>query len=317
MRFPQAFDSVAFLLIAVATTATGSGQEPKEQAGPLPLPPGVKVIREIDYMGHGLAHQRLDLYLPEKTSGLLPLVVWIHGGGWDSNSKDNCRPALPLPTRGYALASVNYRLTDSGPFPIQIADCRAAVRWLRAHAGRYQINPERIGAWGPSAGGHLVALLGTAADEKKWDTLGGDTGISTRLQAVCDYYGPTDFLAAIKAGITDSSDAKLLGGPPGERLDVAKQASPVNYVSRDDPPFLIVQGDQDRIVPLEQSRLLHDKLKQAGVEATLVVVRNGKHGNWGPDVQPTPDQIRETVISFFDKHLKNGQPKSSGASAGN
>ena len=162
--------------------------------------------------------QKLDLYLPEPAAGLVPLVVWVHGGGWQSNSKSNCLPALLLPARGYALASINYRLTDAGPFPIQIEDCRAAVRWLRANAAKYRVDPDKIGAWGPSAGGHLVALLGTAADEKEWDTVGQYVGVSTRLQAVCDYYGPTDFLAAIEAGVTDATDAKLLGGPPRKSL---------------------------------------------------------------------------------------------------
>ncbi len=279
-------------LIALTVASTGSGQPPdaraKQSQDAPQVPAGVKVIRDLDYVGNGLERQKLDLYLPEQFRGSLPLVVWVHGGGWESNSKSTCRPAMSLPTRGYAMASINYRLTDSGPFPVQIEDCRAAVRWLRANAAEYRIDPDRIGAWGPSAGGHLVALLGTSADQKDWDRVGGNTSVSASVQAVCDFYGPTDFLAAIKAGITDRSDAKLLGGPPAERLDVAKQAGAVTYVSRDDPPFLIVQGDQDRIVPLEQSRILYDKLKQAGVDATLLIVKNGKHGNWGRDVEPQP-----------------------------
>ena len=295
--------------MAVALAATGLGQEPdvkpKGNAGPPHVPPGVRVVRDLDYVGNGLERQKLDLYLPEPAAGLVPLVVWVHGGGWQANSKSNCLPALLLPARGYALASINYRLTDAGPFPIQIEDCRAAVRWLRANAAKYRVDPDKIGAWGPSAGGHLVALLGTAADEKQWDNVGQYVGVSTRLQAVCDYYGPTDFLAAIEAGVTDATDAKLLGGPPNEKRDVAKKASPVTYVSRDDPPFLIVHGDLDRTVPLEQSQILFDKLKLAGVDATLLVVKNGKHGNWGSDVEPDQQQIRDAVFSFFDKHLKS------------
>jgi acetyl esterase/lipase len=321
MKTRQALHSIAGLAIAATLATTSLGQEPKAKAkgkaGPPQVPPDVKVMRDLDYVGNGLQRQRLDLYLPEQASGLLPLVVWVHGGGWQANSKDNCVPALPLPARGYALASINYRLTDAGPFPLQIEDCRAAVRWLRANASKYHLDPDHIGVWGPSAGGHLAALLGTAADEKQWDNVGGNTSVSTRVQAVCDYYGPTDFLAAIRAGITDGSDAKLLGGDPKQKLDVARAASPVAYVSKDDPPFLIVQGDKDPTVPLEQSQILYGKLKEAGVEATLLVVKNGKHGGWGPEVEPSPQQIRETVIAFFDKHLKNGKGKPPGEGGSN
>ena len=308
MRHGQAFRLIVAFALIVASPGSGLGQPPNPTAGAgaPALPPGVKVVRDLDYVGAGLDQQKLDLYLPESTRELLPLVVWVHGGGWESNSKNNCLPALELPTRGYALASINYRLTDSGPFPTQIEDCRAAVRWLRVHAAEYQVNPDRVGAWGPSAGGHLVALLGTAADQTHWDKVGRHAAISTRLQAVCDYYGPTDFLAAIRAGITDRADARLLGGPPAQKLDVARAASPVTYVSRDDCPFLIVHGDQDPTVPLEQSQILFERLKQARLDATILVVKHGKHGNWGPDVEPSAHQIRESVFSFFDQHRKGG-----------
>jgi len=313
MSIATASKTNAFFAIAAIAAASGPAWQPQRelnaQASPPPVPAGVRAVRGLDYGGNGLESQTLDLYLPERAQGLLPLVVWIHGGGWQSNSKSNCRPALAIPARGYALASINYRLTDAGPFPIQIEDCRAAIRWLRSHASRYGIDPDRIGAWGPSAGGHLAALLGTAGDAKRWDRAGGNTRVSARIQAVCDYYGPTDFLAAIKAGATDQSDAKLLGGPPAEKRDVAREASPVTYVSRDDPPFLIVHGDQDRTVPLEQSKILYERLKECGVEATLLVVKNGKHGNWGTDVQPSPDRILDIVVAFFDKHLKAGVSK--------
>jgi acetyl esterase/lipase len=277
------------------------------------VPEGVKAEKEIDYVGNGLKRQMLDLYIPEKSSAPLPLVVWIHGGAWQQGSKDNC-PAIGLTVRGYAVASVNYRLTDAGPFPAQIEDCRAAIRWLRANASKYNIDANHIGVWGASAGGHLVALLGTSADESGWDSVGGNSNISARVQAVCDYFGPAEFLSHADApGVSRPGSAiyKLMGGPPRDKTDVAKKASPLTFISKDDPPFLIVHGDKDATVPLLQSELLKERLKDAGVDVTLLVVKNGAHGVFREDCDPSPEKIRETVFSFFDANLKPGKAKES------
>jgi acetyl esterase/lipase len=203
------------------------------------------------------------------------------------------------------VASINYRLTDTAAFPAQIEDCRAAVRWLRAHAKMYRIDPAHIGVCGASAGGHLVALLGTAGDEKGWDGVGGHADQSARVQAVCDYFGPADFTSAGYAlAKADSALGKLLGGSIADRKGLARQASPVVYATKDDPPFLIIHGDQDRLVPLRQSEILHDSLKRAGVDATFLTVKNGVHGPFDSRCEPSPDQIREIVVGFFDRHLK-------------
>jgi acetyl esterase/lipase len=319
MRPGRFLCSTGVLVIIVALGAGSLGQEPKAKAkakakaGPTPAPPGVMAQRDIDYVGKGLEAQRLDLYLPQDAKGPLPLVVWIHGGGWQGGAKNPC-PAVFLSTRGFAVASVEYRLAAQGPFPIMIEDCRAAVRWLRANASKYNVDPDRIGVWGGSAGGHLVALLGTAAEQTDWDDVGGNPGISARVQAVCDYFGPADIRAFASAPHSESAETamtKLLGGPPGEMAELAKKASPVTYVSKDDPPFFIVHGDADATVPLQQSQILFDKLKDAGVDATMLVVKNGKHGAWGPDADPKTAEILERVFSFFEKQLKNGKPKAS------
>jgi acetyl esterase/lipase len=248
---------------------------------------------------------RLDLYRPETAGGSLPLVVWIHGGGWARGDKANPM-ALPLSGRGYVVASVNYRLSGVAKFPAQVEDCRAAVRWLRANASAYSIDPRRVGVWGASAGGHLVALLGTAGDETRWDTVGGSPGQSARVQAVCDYYGPANFAVEHMPGGgkgPESPVGLLLGGPVDERKEEARQASPTTYVSRDDPPFLIFHGDKDPRVPIEQSEMLHAALKDAGVDTTFVRVKDGGHG-FRPGCDPSPEQIRAQVAAFFDKHLK-------------
>lgn len=297
-------------LCAMAGPAAGQERkEPKKQAQ-VRVPEGVKAERDLDYAGSGNRQQMLDLYLPEDATGPLPLVVWIHGGGWRSGSKANC-PALPLTKRGYAVASLNYRLTDEAHFPAQIEDCRAAIRWLKANAKKYQIDPDRIGVWGASAGGHLVALLGTSADVKGWDGVGGHTDQSASVKAVCDYFGPVDFLHNYnpdRATKADSPVGRLLGGPLKDKQDAARKASPLTYIARDNPPFLIVHGDQDPLVPLKQSELLLAALNKAGVPATLVKVKNGKHGAFGPDCEPSPDVIRDTVFGFFDKYLRSPSP---------
>jgi acetyl esterase/lipase len=281
-------------------------QAQQSKPAPKQVPDGVKAQRDIDYTGAGKKSQMLDLYVPERASALLPVVIWIHGGSWRSGSKEGC-PALPLTTRGYAVASINYRLTDEAVFPAQIEDCRAAIRWLRSNASKYHIDPSKIGVWGASAGGHLAALLGTAADAKGWDGVGNFSDQSTLVQAVCDYFGPVDFLHKFnpdRASGPNSPVARLLGGPLKDKQEDARTASPLTYVSKGDSPFLIVHGDMDALVPLDQSRLLLDALKKNGVSAQLIVVTNGKHGPFGAECDPNPDQIRASVFGFFDRNLK-------------
>ena len=278
------------------------------------VPKGVVPDYDLAYVTDGHERQKLDLYLPEghdETAEPLPLVIWVHGGGWRSGSKRVCTPVRAgFVGRGFAVASVGYRLTDAAPFPAQIEDCRAAVRYLRAHADEYNLNANQIGAWGGSAGGHLVALLGTAADEKGFD-VGENLDQSARVQAVCDYYGPSDF-AAFVAGPGQQNRGKsptstlgmLFGGPFTEKQELAKKASPIEYVSKDDPPFYILHGDADKTVPLDQSERLHAALKKAGVETTLKVFPGAGHAD-GPFHS---GETRGSVAEFFAEHLKAEAP---------
>jgi acetyl esterase/lipase len=272
----------------------------------IPIPAGVKVERDLEFARVGEVPLLLDLYRDETSSEPLPLVVWIHGGGWVGGDKANNAMGVPLAGQGYVVASINYRLSKAAPFPAQIEDCRAAIRWLRAHAARYGIDPKRVGVWGSSAGGHLVALLGTAGDATRWDTVGGDADQSARVQAVCDFYGPANLDVAKMPGKgrgPESPVGRLLGGPVDERKELARQASPVTHVSADDPPFLIFHGEQDETVPIEQSEMLAEALLKAGVEVRFVRVKNAGHG-FRPDSEPSGAQIRAMVAEFFDKHLK-------------
>lgn len=247
---------------------------------------------------------KLDLYLPPNASRP-PLVVWVHGGGWRAGSKDNM-PGGFLLARGYAVASISYRLSNVAQFPAQIEDCKAAIRWLRAHATQYGYDASRIGVWGASAGGHLVALLGTSGGVKDLETQHGHMDQSSRVQAVVDYYGPTDFTqmskfpSKIDHDAPNSPEALLIGGPVQQNKDKAARANPITYVTKDDPPFLIVHGDQDPLVPLNQSELLEAALKKAGVPVQLVVIKGGGHG--GPQFQD--QERRDLITGFFDRHLK-------------
>jgi len=286
------------------------------------LPADTKTERDIVYARLGDRKLLLDLYLPPRGSGLLPVIVWVHGGGWRSGSKGSGGRALPMLDKGYALVDVGYRLSGEAIFPAQVQDCKAAVRWVRANAAKYGLDPDRIGAWGSSAGGHLVAFLGTAGDVRDYDTE-ANREYSSRVQAVCDWFGPTDFLQmdeySLKASrlihdAPNSPESLLVGGPIQEEpyKSIVRKANPITYVTKDDPPFLIMHGDKDTSVPLHQSELLYEALKKANVDATLYVVKDAGHGL--RDGQDSSETLIQMVADFFDRHLKTRRPKADSGS---
>jgi acetyl esterase/lipase len=261
------------------------------------------LYRDLEYARFGQNSLLLDIYLPTQASDPFPLIVWVHGGAFRMGDKGNS-PAERMVARGYAVASINYRLSQEALFPAQIEDCKAAVRWLRAHAAQYNLNPGRIGAWGSSAGGHLVAMLGTTGHMRDLDT-GAHLAYSSQVQAVCDFFGPTDFLQMDAAGsdmhhdAPDSPESPLIGGAIQEYPDRVARANPITYVTPAAPPFLIAHGDCDPLVPHHQSELLYAALQRAGVQVTFHTVRGAGHGFEGPEI----DQL---VDAFFDRHLKQG-----------
>ncbi len=266
-------------------------------------PAGVEAHRNIEYIPNGHERHKLDVFTPtDANESVRPLIVWVHGGAWLGGSKDNC-PAVRFVNRGYVVASINYRLSRHAKYPAQIEDCKAAIRFLRAHAKDYGIDPNRVGVWGSSAGGHLVALLGTTGDVKQYDK-GENLDQSSRVQAVCDFFGPTDFTLMSKFESTMDHDsptapeALLIGGPVQENKDLCKAANPITYVTKDDPPFLICHGNKDPLVPHNQSVILDEALTQAKVESTLHIVEGGGHGGW------RDAKVNKMVEEFFDKHLK-------------
>ena len=250
--------------------------------------------------------QKLDLYLPRDSKDALPLIVFIHGGGWFEGDK-RFSPAEFIASHGYACASINYRLSNEAIFPAQIYDCKAAVRWLRDNADKYNYDPNKIGVWGCSAGGHLAALMGTSCGVKALEGKEGSLRASSSVQAVCDWCGPTNLLTIEKQGEPgnilkikerDGMIAKFLGGLPATKAKLAKQADPDTYVSSDNPPFLIMHGDHDDLVPIEQSRDFYKTLQAKHVNSRMITVKNGKHsfGNY---------ESFAVALQFFNQALKS------------
>src|SRR5262245_40335900 len=291
---------LAFVL-ALGAPALAQPKGPK-------LPDGTAEHRDLRY-GEHKERNTLDLFVP-KSDKPVPLIVWIHGGAWQGGSKDGNNPALPLLAKGYAVAAINYRLSQHAVYPAQIQDCKEAVRFLRASAKKYNLNPDAFGVWGASAGGHLVTLMGTTGGVKELsfpDSPRKD--MSDRVQCVVDFFGPTDLTKmAVQAGANSkidhdsptSPESKLVGGAIQQNKEKAAKANPINYVSKDSAPFLILHGDADPLVPLGQSELLHAALKKAGVPSELVVIKGGGHGGAGFATQENQQKIEQ----FFDKHLK-------------
>jgi acetyl esterase/lipase len=269
-----------------------------------PLPEGTRVMRDLPYVTGGHERQKLDLYLPA-SGAKWPLIVAVHGGAWMAGSKES-EPAGIFVARGFAVAAINYRLSQHAIFPAQIEDCKAAVRWLRANASQYGFDPARVGAIGGSAGGHLVAMLGVAGDVREFEK-GDNLDQSSRVQAVVDMFGPTDFLqmdahrpAAARQVHDDpnSPESRLVGGHISRNREAVARANPITYVKSGLPPFLLIHGDEDLLVPHHQSELLLEALKKAGVQAELMTVRNGPHGG------ATVRQGLPRAVEFFVTRLR-------------
>ena len=293
--FPYLLPLIAVLCAPVMTNAAP------------PSPPGFLALRDLDYAGQNNPRQKLDLYLPEKPSEKpLPLIVYIHGGGWEGGSKNEPGVLLHFIQKGYAGASIGYRLTNEAKWPAQIHDVKAAMRWLKAHAKDHGFDAEKIGLFGISAGGQLVSLLGTSDGVSELDGNVGTAGTLPKIACVANFCGPANFLTFPgKGSIIDSEKSgtaitKLFGGPMSQHLAEAKAASPITYVSQDDPPFLHIHGAADTLVPLSQAEEFDAALDKAGVSSTLLT------GEGAPHVFFSPDLVSK-MQTFFDHHLQ-GKP---------
>jgi acetyl esterase/lipase len=260
--------------------------------------------------------QKLDIYLPDTGSGPFPVIIAIHGGGFEMGDKADGQVNAMLEglKRGYAVVSVNYRLSGEAAFPAQIQDVKAAIRFVRAHAKTYKLNPDKLAAWGGSAGGNLSALVGTTGDVAEFDDPKlGNAAQNSRVQAVVDWFGPIQFdqmdaqFRASGKGRADhdaatSPEAKLLGQPLAQVPALVRRASPVTYISPSDPPFFLEHGTADPLVPTEQSKNFYAELvKVLGPDkVTLTLLEGASHG--GPQFE-TPENLAK-VFAFLDKYLK-------------
>ncbi len=278
-------------------------------AQPGPQTTGMKTERNIPYVEKGHPNQVLDLFLPDQPSGKpLPLMIWIHGGAWMGGTQAN-PPVLYLVKEGFAVASIQYRMSGDAKWPAQAHDCKAAIRFLRANAAKYNLDPNHFGVGGDSAGGHLAAFVGTSGDVKEMEGDLGHPDVSSRVQAVVDWFGPTDLtLMDQQSGPNseeqhndaNSPESRLLGGPVQEKRDLAKTANPLTYIDKNDPAFLIMHGDNDQIVPLGQSVILAKALSDAGVEVTMQTIPGAMHG--GPQFHNADSQ--RLMNEFLSRKLK-------------
>jgi acetyl esterase/lipase len=271
----------------------------------------LRVERGLGYGKGGDRDLKLDLAMPKNGAGPWAAIVCVHGGGWrGGDRKDLARPIKELGKRsfieyfagkGYVAVTVSYRLAPKVKFPAQIEDCKAAVRWLRANAKKFKIDPDHIGAVGFSAGGHLVSLLGTADKKAGFEGKGGNPDQSSRVQAVVNFFGPTNFITKDwSEDVEKTFLIPFLGATYKDKPELYKLVSPIHYVSKDDPPFLFFHGSKDGLVGVRHSRELAAKLRKAGVPAKVIELEGEGHGWGGQKLVETVDQ----TVAFFDKTLK-------------
>jgi len=271
----------------------------------------VTVTENITYGTGGETELKLDLARPTG-DGPFPAIVFIHGGGYYQGSRQAYTEAIrEAAKRGYVAATISYRLmqfdadkketaTAEPIFPAPIQDAKAAIRWLRANADKYRVDPDRIGVTGASAGGHLSLLIGLTDADPDFEGDGGNPERSSRVQAVVNFFGPTDAATCYQESVMPWIFRLFMGGTPGEVPETYKTASPITHVSSDDPPVLTLHGDQDVLVPISQAKKLDEKMKQAGADHTLMVLPGQGHDFVGEDQQ----KALRAMWAFFDRHLK-------------
>lgn len=272
------------------------------------------IEKDVTYGKGADVELKLDIVRPrEESKEARPIIVFIHGGGWVGGKRQDFTPfVMAAAQRGYVAATISYRLTkekgaDGKPkhiFPAQIHDCKAAIRWIRANAAKYGADPDRIGVAGASAGGHLALLVGLADKNDKLEGKGGHEEVSSRVQAVVNIFGVTEFETIYQK--TDNGKGLVetfLGGKPEEVPQQYKAASPVTYITKDDPPVLTLHGAKDTLVPIQQAKILDHKMKAAGVRHEMIVFEEDGHGFGGVRML----KAMGDMFGFLDKELKKGK----------
>lgn len=271
----------------------------------------VELSENVEYGDAGGVKLLQHVARPKGLAGPLPGIVCIHGGGWVQGSRDDFREVVTtLAAAGFVATTIEYRLAPDHKWPAQIEDSKCAVRWMRAHASQLNVDPNRIGVMGGSAGGHLSALVGLMEPDHGLEGEGGWADQSSQVQAVVNFFGPTDLLKefehqekgkALAALIKHDVNVlqQFLGGTPGEVPDAYKAASPMTYVSRYDPPMLILQGTHDVLVPWDQSLKLAAALAKNGNKGRLELIFGAGHGWDGAEF----DRTKDVVIQFLRQYL--------------
>ncbi len=272
----------------------------------------VELLTGIVFGRAGERELKLDLTRPRATAGLRPVLLCIHGGGWTGGAREDLHPLMfGFSKAGILCASLDYRLTPRDRFPAQIEDVKCAVRWLRANASDYGIDPDRIGAFGISAGAHLAALLATTADVAEFEGTGGHATESSVVRAAICLAGPYDLALGFRSSerqLPSERDTirkllpSLLGGTPAEAPEMYRRASPITYASQTSPPMLLVHGETDPLVLIEQAEVFTAKLREAGASVQFLRLPRGTHNSFGPD----QDKALRTIAAFAREQLQAG-----------
>ncbi len=263
-----------------------------------------KHIKDVEFAKIKDHSLKLDLYLPPKDERST-LVVWIHGGGWQKGSKNDCKIKW-LTEHGYSVASISYRLSQVAKFPAQLHDCKGAIRWLRANSSKYGYKTNHIVVAGASAGGHLATLIGTTSGNVRLEgDVGGNLNQRSSVSAIIDYYGPTDFILRSKTQPSRANEVgsvvyNLLGGGADKKVELAKIASAAHHVTKDDPPLLIFHGDKDNTVLIDQSEAITKVYESKGLSVQMNVLTGKKHGG---NVFYKGEN-RQRVLKFLDEVLR-------------
>jgi len=273
------------------------------QAAELAVPDGVTFERGIEFANPDNQHLQVDLARPKEGAGPFPAVVCIHGGGFRAGTREGYdKLCLTLAQRGYVAITVTYRLAPAYPFPAAVQDCKAAVRWLRANAAKYHVDPARVGVTGGSAGGHLAQFLGVTAGVKEFEGE-GNLDQSSAVNCVVNFYGPSDFTKSYDKSVDAAEVLPLFfGGNLETKRREHIVGIPLYWVTPDAAPTLCVHGTEDKFVAYEQATWIVDRLKACAVEATLLTLEGAGHGFKGADAQ----KAEAALLEFFDQHLKPG-----------
>jgi acetyl esterase/lipase len=323
-KIPKSMKSISYrhmqsllpLLLLVASPAFGEQLSAKKQSVLTAADRSqVEVRLDQPYAGNENPKQMLDVFLPKKRNSdkPLPVIVMIHGGAWQRGDRLNyASTGIQLARKGnYAAVGVSYRLTDEAKWPAQVHDCKAAIRWIRAHAKELNLDSDKIAVWGSSAGGHLCSLLGTSGDVKELEgDLGPNTSFSSRVHCVVNLCGPQDFTKALlfdeegQPVWKDRAVSALLGGQAPDKPAEAQAASPLTHVTQDDPPFITFHGTKDKRVAFLHAEAIHAALQKAGITSLLVPITDGKHSSIRhPDVKVRGMQFVDKVLRGIESTI--------------